>query len=39
MAALVPIAQGRAGFESGSVPWISFPCDSCKWPKTYATED
>jgi hypothetical protein len=24
------------GFEVGRIPWISFPCDSCKWPIRYA---
>ena len=38
MAALVPVARVAPGFESGNIPWISFPCDSCKWPKTYATK-
>jgi hypothetical protein len=23
------------GFERGRIPWISFPCDSCKFPARY----
>jgi len=36
MAAMVPVVTVVPGFEQGRIPWISFPCDTCKWPQTYA---
>jgi hypothetical protein len=36
MAKLIPAVRVVPGFETGSVPWISFPCDSCEWPARYA---
>jgi hypothetical protein len=35
MADLAPTASVVPGFEQ-KVPWISPPCDSCRWPDTYA---
>lgn len=36
IASLSPLVRLVPGFETGPVPWISFPCDSCKWPSRYA---
>jgi hypothetical protein len=36
MARLAPLVRVVPGFETGRIPWISFPCDSCKWPARYA---
>jgi hypothetical protein len=36
IAKLAPLVRVVPGFETGHIPWISFPCDSCKWPTRYA---
>lgn len=36
MSRLIPVVRVVPGFETGRVPWISFPCDSCEWPVRYA---
>jgi hypothetical protein len=36
VAKLAPVVRVVPGFQTGHVPWISFPCDSCEFPVTYA---
>lgn len=36
MAKIAPMVRVIPGFEHGHIPWIGFPCDSCKFPVTYA---
>jgi hypothetical protein len=36
IAELAPTVRVVPSFEVGKVPWISFPCDSCKFPRKYA---
>jgi hypothetical protein len=36
MAKLTPLVRVVPGFETGPVPWSSFPCDSCQFPERYA---
>jgi hypothetical protein len=36
IAELAPTVRVVPSFEVGTVPWISFPCDACKFPKKYA---
>jgi hypothetical protein len=33
MAKLTPLVRVVPGFETGPVPWSSFPCDSCQFPE------
>lgn len=36
MAKIAPVVRVVPGFEHGPIPWIAFPCDSCRFPATYA---
>lgn len=36
MAKLVPVVRVVPGLRTGPVPWVSSPCDNCKFPVTYA---
>jgi hypothetical protein len=36
MTNLTPLVRVLPGFESGAVPWIAPPCDSCQFPHKYA---
>lgn len=36
MAKIAPVVRDVPGFEHGRVPWIAFPCDSCRFPVAYA---
>jgi len=36
IAQMTPVVAVVPGFESGRIPWIAFPCDTCKFPAKYA---
>lgn len=38
MAKIAPMVRVVPGFEHGPIPWIAFPCDSCRFPATYAIQ-
>jgi hypothetical protein len=36
MAKIATVVRVVPGFEHGHIPWIAFPCDSCRFPVRYA---